>query len=349
MARRKINKVKQRMTTKAYLETAAHAAECFRLAVPLMTRQPTRPHPLSYALWYEHVSGRNQSLSAELDRLLASGTPLDEAITQRLYREHVLDKEGQSTIQLADGFRGMLDEVGASARLAGEQSATFEEALGRWQQAVEAGEGTDPARCAAIQADTQVMRASVLALQNSMEQTRGEVDRLKQELARVHEEALRDSLTGLANRRAFDRCLAESFDAPAPACLLVADIDHFKKVNDTYGHLFGDQVLRVVAEAIRSCLAPGHLAARTGGEEFAVLLPGASLSTSQLLAEKIRTTVAGSRIRRRGEGEAIGTITISLGLSPQRAGDSPDSWFERADQALYAAKHAGRNRVTVAA
>jgi diguanylate cyclase len=337
------------MTTKPYQESAAEAAECFRLAVPLMTRQPARPHPLSYALWYEHVSGRNQSLSAEIDRLLSSGTKLDEALTQRLYQQHVLDKEGQSTIRLAEGFRGMLDEVGVSARRAGEQSATFEDALAHWQQAVESGEGANPARFASIQADTQVMRASVQALQDRMKQASGEIDKLRQELARVHEEALRDSLTGLANRRAFDRRLAKLFEAPTPACLLVADIDHFKKVNDTYGHLFGDQVLRAVAEAIRSCLPPQHLAARTGGEEFAVLLPGTSVSASQQLAERIRTTVAGSRIRRRGEGEAIGNVTISMGLTPHRENDSPESWFDRADQALYASKQSGRNRVTVAA
>jgi diguanylate cyclase len=338
------------MPRKTYLETAARAAECFRLAVPLMTRQPTRPHPVSYTIWYEHVSGRNAALSAELDRLLASGAQLDEEQTLRLYQQHVLDRDGQNAMRLADGFREMLEEVGDSARQAGQRSATFEEALGRWQQAVEAGEGADPERRAAIQADTQVMRSAVSQLQQHMEQTRSEVDKLQQELARAHEEAMRDSLTGLANRRAFDLRLAECFDASdRTGCLLVADIDHFKKVNDTYGHLFGDQVLRAVAEAIRSCLGSGQLAARTGGEEFAILMPGATLNQGQLLAEKIRVTVAGSRIRRRGDGESVGNVTISVGATMQRSGDTPDRWYDRADQALYTAKKSGRNRVTVAA
>jgi diguanylate cyclase len=338
------------MPNKNYNQSAARAAECFRLAVSLMTRQPTRPHPQSYTVWYEHVSGVNSALSVEIERLMAAASQLDEDQTQRLYQKYVLDRDAQNAMRLTDGVREMVDEVGESARQAGQQSASFEAALGRWQQAVEAGQGSDPERRAAIQSDTEVMRAAVGELQRRMERTRSEVDRLQTELARAHDEAMRDSLTGLANRRAFDLRLAECFDGTdRSGCLLVADIDHFKKVNDTYGHLFGDQVLRAVAEAIRSCLAPQQMAARTGGEEFAILMPGASLTQAQVLAEKIRVTVAGSRIRRRGDGEAIGNITISVGASPQRGGDTPDGWYERADQALYAAKKAGRNRVSVAA
>jgi diguanylate cyclase len=336
------------MTKRKYLETAARAAECFRLAVPLMTQQPTRPHPLSYTIWYEHVSGRNAGLSGEIDRLMATGVALDEEQTQRLYQQYVLDREAQATLRVADGVRGMLEEVEDSARQAGQQSGQFEMALSRWEQAVQQGQADDPERRAEMQAGTQVMRSAVGALQERMDQTRSEIDRLQRELVRAHEEALRDSLTGLANRRAFDLRMTECVGAAAPACLLVGDIDHFKKVNDSFGHLFGDQVLRAVAEAIRSCTKAPQLAARTGGEEFAVLLPGATLTQGQALAEKIRTTVAASRIRRRGAGEAIGNVTISVGVSVRRGSDTAETWYERADQALYAAKNAGRNRVTVA-
>ena len=338
------------MSSTNYNQSAARAAECFRLAVSLMTRQPTRPHPQSYSVWYEHVSGVNPALSAEIERLMAAAAQLDEGQTLRLYQKYVLNRDAQNAIRLTDGVREMVVDVGESARQAGQQSAGFEAALGRWQQAVEAGQGADPARRAAIQSDTGVMREAVSELQRRIERTLGEVGRLQAELASVRDEAMRDSLTGLANRRAFDLRLAECSDTPERSgCLLVADIDHFKKVNDTYGHLFGDQVLRAVAEAIRSCLSPQQMAARTGGEEFAILLPGASLTQGQVLAEKIRVTVAGSRIRRRGDGEAIGNVTISLGASPLRDVDTPDAWYERADQALYAAKKAGRNRVSVAA
>lgn len=333
-----------------YEEPVARAAECLRLAVPQMTRQPTRPHPLSYAVWYEHVSGRNAALSAEVERLTADGATLDEATTARLYQRHVKDVDDQVAQRVADGFRGMIDDVGQSAVQAGQHSERFESALLRWREAVEAGEGADPARRAAIEADTRAMHSAVGALQARMQATRAEVDRLKRELDRAREEALRDSLTGLANRRAFDLRLAACLVSDDPAaCLLLGDIDHFKRVNDTYGHLFGDQVLKAVAQGVSACLGPAQVAARVGGEEFAILLPGASLPQAQALAERVRATVAASRIRRRGGGDAVGQVTISLGVAVQRRGETGERWYERADQALYAAKNAGRNRVTVAA
>jgi len=333
-----------------YEESAARAAECLRLALSQMTRQPARPHPMSYAVWYEHVSGRNAALSAEVERLTTGGAGLDEAATTRLYQVHVMDVDEQAAQRVADGFRVMLDDVGQSADQAGQHSERFETALTHWQQAVESGESADPARRAAIQADTQAMRSAAGALHARMRATRDEVNRLKRELDRARDEALRDSLTGLANRRAFDLRLAACLTGDgAPACLLLGDIDHFKRVNDTYGHLFGDQVLKAVAQGVAACLGPAHLAARVGGEEFAILLPGAGLPQAQALAERVRATVAASRIRRRGGGDAVGQVTISLGVAAQRQGEAADRWFDRADQALYAAKHAGRNRVTVSA
>lgn len=341
---------RQDMPRLNYDETAARAAECLRLALPQMTRQPVRPHPLSYAVWYEHVSGRNAALSAELERLMANGASLDEASTTRLYRHHVQDGDEQVAQRVADGFRNMIDDVGQSAQQAGRHSERFETALLHWQEAVDTGAAADPVRRAAIEADTRAMRSAVAALHARMLATRSEVDRLKQELDRAREEALRDSLTGLANRRAFDLQLAACLVShDPPACLLLGDIDHFKRVNDTYGHLFGDQVLKAVAQGVSACLGPAQVAARVGGEEFAILLPGASLPQAQALAERVRATVAGSRIRRRGEGEAVGQVTISLGVAAQRRGETGERWFERADQALYAAKNAGRNRVSLSA
>lgn len=338
------------MASLRYDETPARAAECLRQALPLMTRQQARPHPLSYAVWYEHVSGRNAVLSAEIQRLTAGDASLDEVQTAHLYHAHVLDVDAEAALRVAQGFRGMLDDVGASARQAALHSERFETSLESWQQALAGGSAADAVRCAEMQADTRSMRSAVGALQARLEGTRGEVERLRRELDSAREEALRDSLTGLANRRAFDLQLAACLDdAQGNGCLLLTDIDHFKRVNDTYGHLFGDQVLKAVAQGMRACVGPGQLAARVGGEEFAILLPQAALAQAQLLAEKIRATVAGSRIRRREGGDTIGQVTISLGVAARHRAEPAEAWFERADRALYAAKHAGRNRVTVAA
>jgi diguanylate cyclase len=120
-------------------------------------------------------------------------------------------------------------------------------------------------------------------------------------------------------------------------------------VNDTHGHLLGDKVIRAVAHVLCSNIKGRDVAVRLGGEEFAILLPDTSVHGATTLAEKIRTLVASGRIRRNEGGELVGQITLSLGVAAAEKGDTIEALIERADRALYAAKRAGRNRVSVAA
>ena len=159
----------------------------------------------------------------------------------------------------------------------------------------------------------------------------------------------RDALTGLANRRAFALALAREVDRVArsgePALLLMLDIDHFKRVNDSWGHAAGDQVLKAVATALLDSVRPMDLVARVGGEEFAIILPSCATSFGETVAERVRR-----RIERRpvaiGPSELI-TVTVSIGgaFAPQWVRSTPALWQERADQQLYRAKAQGRNLV----
>lgn len=167
---------------------------------------------------------------------------------------------------------------------------------------------------------------------------------LKRELHAVSELVRVDSLTGLHNRRAFDehlpREVARSQRLGEPFCLLMIDIDHFKRLNDTYGHPAGDAVLRSVARAIAGCTRPSDLVARYGGEEFAVVLSGIDSGQALAVAERIRRQVA---LAESGQHR----VTVSIGVAQYRpsGGDDAEQLLSRADQALYAAKHGGRNRV----
>ncbi len=158
-------------------------------------------------------------------------------------------------------------------------------------------------------------------------------------------EARTDPLTGLPNRRAFDdelvRRVAEWQRKKATFCLLLADIDHFKALNDRYGHPAGDEVLRGLAEALKTALREMDLVARIGGEEFGMILPSTNYRDAMHAAQRVRAAVAASRFAT-GAGTAIST-TISLGLASVRTGDDPVALLRRADQALYASKHGGRN------
>ena len=158
----------------------------------------------------------------------------------------------------------------------------------------------------------------------------------------------RDALTGLVNRRSFEMALEREIDRVAragdPALLLMLDIDHFKKVNDSHGHAAGDIVIRAVAEAVQQAVRPMDTVARTGGEEFAVVLPNCPSSFGPTVAERIRASVAELSVAV-SPGVILG-VTVSLGgaYAPQWVRSSPLLWMERADRQLYRAKAEGRNR-----
>ncbi|MEO6407571.1 MAG: GGDEF domain-containing protein [Burkholderiaceae bacterium] len=158
----------------------------------------------------------------------------------------------------------------------------------------------------------------------------------------------RDALTGLANRRQFELALAREIDRVAragePALMMMVDIDHFKRVNDSHGHPAGDVMLKAVADALQDCIRPMDTLARFGGEEFAMILPNCPPAFGQAVAERVRSHVQ-SRAVLLASGESV-SVTVSIGgaYAPQWVRSSAPLWIARADEQLYLAKHSGRNR-----
>lgn len=166
--------------------------------------------------------------------------------------------------------------------------------------------------------------------------------------AQFEHQASVDALTGIHNRHwmsdAFPRVLHNCAFNNLPYAIMVADIDHFKRINDTYGHVVGDVALKAVARCMAENLRPHDLLVRYGGEEFAMLLPDTGLEEARVIAERLRATIADSEMRYNGISFRI---TISIGIAPARLEEKLETLIGEADRALYRAKESGRNRVEV--
>ena len=214
--------------------------------------------------------------------------------------------------------------------------------------------GRDLARSAAaitqieeIDEITQITSTMIARIHDSevrLAAATAEVDALRAKLAEARDTARRDVLTGLPNRRAFDEALAQRVTVAGPYCIAVCDLDRFKRVNDVHGHSVGDRVLTAIGQAIAAECAP-HLVVRYGGEEFAVLLCGVTLEDAATLFDIVRATVAQKRFRVRETNTALGTVTVSVGITAIHDDEPVETAFARADRLLYAAKDQGRDRI----
>jgi diguanylate cyclase len=195
------------------------------------------------------------------------------------------------------------------------------------------------------------LTAHVRRLETELRRSWAELGKLRGELRGAVHDALTDPLTGLANRRSFDlelRTIAARASRSSPAHLVMADIDHFKRVNDVHGHDIGDEVLRIVGEVLLANVRRESLVARLGGDEFGLLLPGATPHYTAGIASRLRELLASRPLVVRGRPEIIERISLSIGVAGWREGESNAEWYARADAALYDAKRRGRNRVSIA-
>ncbi len=342
-----------------YPHGKARSADYLRMTVAQMARHPAAFNPVAFAVWYEHVAACNPPLSAALDRICASSQALDDAAVLQLYREHIVTVDAEAVERIGQRMQQVMAGMSRSAHATGEHAGAFGEQLD--SLAAKLAEGTSGDLQQHVEAVIEKaggMKAAVQELQQQVMQGRGEIERLRVDLQRARDEALLDPLTGILNRKGFDHRLQALLGQPAGEVahgLVMLDIDHFKQVNDQYGHLTGDRVLQAIGEILRhtlsGCAVPGHAeyeAARYGGEEFAILLPRTPLADCLRIAEDVRLRTRAMKVRRRDTQEVVLTVSVSAGVATALPGDDAPALIARADAALYASKNAGRDRVTCA-
>lgn len=200
-----------------------------------------------------------------------------------------------------------------------------------------------------LMAENGRAREEAARLAASLKSSQDSIKAIKESLASAREEGLRDALTGLRNRRHFDRTLSKEIDraqetgSPLTICML--DIDHFKRVNDDFGHPTGDSVLRLVGGMLSENLKGRDIPVRYGGEEFSIILPQTPLKAGESIADRIRAQLANKRLVLADNKTSLGVITASFGVAEWMPGEADAELIARADAMLYQAKRTGRNKV----
>jgi len=312
--------------------------------------QPASPR--NYEIWYNYATGYNPALNRAINETLEkkgslADTDLDQIYDTCVATGHVGDKIDSVGARVLDEIKQVLATIGAASGSATSYTASLADASAKLAGAKDGG--TLHAVIERLIGGAKAMEASNKKLEASLSASKQEIEQLQQNLAAVRTESFTDPLTSLSNRKFFDaalaKAIAEAKARRAPLALMVADVDYFKLFNDRFGHLTGDQVLRLVAASMKQNVNEHDIAARYGGEEFVIALPDTELRSAMTIAEQIRRAVMAKELMKRSSGERLGRVTISIGVALLRAEDSPQSLIERADQCLYAAKRNGRNRV----
>lgn len=336
------------------VDSAEKAAEHLRQALALLGRLSAAPAPLYYTLFYNYAAGKSVRLNKEVDELLQQNGALQREDAVALF-QRFFSAGGETLIEdIRQELLAMVAQViGALVDIAGKTSVSNKAISEQIDVLSRAGKPSEVlAAATAILAEARSFVTQTTQLEGALVSSVEEMHKLKEELSNARREASIDSLTGLFNRRAFDRRLADLMAANDGLddgfCLLLLDIDDFKRVNDSFGHMVGDKVLTEFARQIGKLTRRSDFLARYGGEEFALLLPGTRVTNAFTVAENVRSTLELVRLRRAGSGESLGGVTVSVGLACYRPGETAEDFISRCDKALYRAKRLGRNRTVLA-
>ncbi|MCU0843023.1 MAG: GGDEF domain-containing protein [Thiobacillaceae bacterium] len=318
--------------------------------IDLLLTHRIAPSPPHYAVGYTYWSGGVSEIRRTLDEMLQAGRSLDELLLRDLYDRFIVPDQFDRYRGMRSGLQQILQAMLQALQTASCGAAEFRDVLETNIRHL--GAEPDAQTLQAIAAE--LLSAATLAnernqhLQHDLVTTQKEMETLRDELEQHRRAAMIDPLTGLFNRRAMQQLLQDLLaeDPPPPLTMLLLDIDHFKHINDSYGHAVGDVVIRHVADTLRKSIRGEDIGVRYGGEEFIVLLPRTGLEGAVTVAEAIRGRVAALRLVRRQDNYALDPFTISIGVAERRHDDDQESLFHRADQALYLSKSEGRNRVT---
>jgi diguanylate cyclase len=326
--------------------SAERMQELARKAMDKITAIGLEPVPQIYELWFRYFQGDPEIVRA----VDAHQGPIDEVTCHKLYKRFLSESaRGDAIKTISDRIQQAISELAGTLNSVQSMTTDYGDSLVDVAEKIKNAATIEDLGnvVSAIVEDTKVMLQKNQNLEFQLTNSSSQVAELKKNLDNVKKEALTDGLTGLANRKAFDKQIRDWVEdasvAGSDLCLLMMDIDHFKTFNDSYGHQTGDQVLRLVARTLIDGIKGRDFAARFGGEEFALIFPDTPISAAVRVADSLRHAVEGKEVVNKNSNRSLGRITLSGGLAHYTKGESVTTFIERADTALYEAKRAGRN------
>ncbi|CAK0769993.1 diguanylate cyclase [uncultured Gammaproteobacteria bacterium] len=328
------------------------ATELAAQAFERLAKERMLPTPDNYNLWYTYYAGHYPDLNRAIEQIVKSSQEFTSARTDDLIKRFfrfdaeatAVKKSGDQTqetiAKVLDVFLSAWEETGRYHRTLDKLRGDLDEPMAMEDLRAIVGE---------IVAESKLMADEFKRLKTGLEASSRQLTGVRDHLQVVRQEARIDSLTGVANRNAFEQVLIEAAEDSSrvvqPLSLLILDIDNFKIFNDSHGYLVGDQVLKLVARLLSQAVKEGGIPARYGGEEFAVIMPRTSLAEALTTAETIRNTLASKQISNRDGSNSYGRVTASFGVSQYKPEENLVKFIERAEKALSLAKKRGRNRV----
>ncbi len=321
-----------------------------------MSEHSIAPEPKSYSVWYHYLLANNKELNKEIELAIKKNVNFDNQTNEYLYDKFIESEALLGTQENQDNAKELLaDILNIMNDFSGDNNVHQQKIDEHITKLKNVGGDNEEVNSLAEQIinSASALKDSSETLNSKLLKTKEEAEDLRKELVRKSNEAERDFLTGLYNRKALDKILDEMFLAASEnhkdLCVMMIDIDHFGKLNNTHGHLIGDEVLKMIAKIMTDLLKGQDIVARYGGEEFMVLLPNTPVNGAMAVANNLRQTISDKKIKRRDTEEYIGDITVSIGVATYITGsDTIPVLVKRADDALFKAKTDGRNRAIMA-
>ena len=329
-------------------------AEIYKQTIQFISKHNLEATPIIYLVCYEYFLGIHPLLSRAIDKAIMNKAPITTEVMQCWHDTFLLGYGVKDLNQVQTDVKKITNQLVLTTTQEEDNAFQFDGSLGDCKQKV--GETTNSYSLSS--AVSQLLSTSS-SMQLAMEQMKQQIKASEQEILSLQDrleiaalEALTDPLTELTNRKGLSMALEESLytvekSAARPPCLLMLDIDHFKNINDSFGHTLGDKAIKMVASTLKNQIKGKDTAARYGGEEFSVLLPETELTNARVVAENIRRMIESMSIKRAHDKQEICRMTISIGIARYQFNESITDFIARADSALYQSKNTGRNRITV--